>query len=95
MEETRHWVVSGRVQGVGFRAWTRHQAMLLDLRGWAKNLPDGRVEVMALGRAAELDALRARLAQGPPAGRVGEIEEARPSADDKASARALDRFVLR
>jgi acylphosphatase len=42
-------VVRGRVQGVGFRFWTRSRALELGLRGWARNLADGRVEVVAEG----------------------------------------------
>jgi acylphosphatase len=54
--------VHGRVQGVGFRWWTRRQALELGLRGYASNLADGRVEVVAEGPRADctrlLDALR-------------------------------------
>lgn len=95
MQAIRQWVVGGRVQGVGFRAWTRHQATLLDLRGWAKNLPDGCVEVVAAGRTEDLEALAARLAKGPPSGRVEAVEESAPSAADAAAAEALDRFAVR
>lgn len=67
--------VHGRVQGVGFRWWTRCRALELGLAGWAANLDDGRVEVVAEGSAAAcaqlLDALRA---PGPP-GRVSVVTE--------------------
>lgn len=59
-------LVSGRVQGVGFRYWTRDQARELGLRGSATNLRDGRVEVIVEGPRAECENLLARL-QGPAA----------------------------
>ena len=76
------FVVSGKVQGVFFRASTREQALELDLRGYAKNLPDGRVEVLAAGSDAALDALAAWLRQGPPKARVDDLERL-PASDDE------------
>lgn len=67
------FVVEGRVQGVGFRAWTRRRALQLGLRGHALNLPDGRVEVVAAGTTAALDALHDALRAGPPLARVDAI----------------------
>lgn len=58
--------VHGQVQGVGFRWSTRRVAEDLGLSGWARNRPDGSVEVFAQGSAASLDGLRAFLEQGPP-----------------------------
>lgn len=68
------FLVSGKVQGVWFRASARDQAVPLGLRGYAKNLPDGRVEVLAVGDAAAIDELAAWLRQGPPQARVDELE---------------------
>jgi acylphosphatase len=62
--------VRGRVQGVGFRWWTRARALELGLTGWALNLDDGRVEVVAEGSRADCDALVAVLAAGGTPGRV-------------------------
>jgi acylphosphatase len=64
------FLVSGRVQGVFYRASAREQALRLGLTGHAKNLPDGTVEVVACGPAHALDALERWLRQGPPAARV-------------------------
>ena len=64
------FIVSGRVQGVCFRAGTREQARRLGLRGHAVNRPDGRVEVVAVGSDAAIDALAVWLQQGPPLARV-------------------------
>lgn len=68
------FVVAGKVQGVWFRASTREQALRLGLRGFARNLDDGRVEVLAAGDAGAIDALARWLAQGPPNARVDGVE---------------------
>ena len=68
------FLVSGRVQGVFYRASTREQALRLGLAGTAVNLPDGRVEVRAEGDAAALDELERWLHRGPPAARVDRVE---------------------
>ena len=67
------FLVSGRVQGVFYRASTREQALMLGLSGHARNLPDGRVEVLAIGSAASLETLERWLCQGPPAARVDSV----------------------
>ena len=64
---TVRFLVSGRVQGVFFRASTRAEAERLGLAGTASNLDDGRVEVVASGSDAALDALEKWLRRGPPA----------------------------
>ena len=74
------FLVSGRVQGVFFRASTRERALKLGLRGHAVNLPDGRVEVGAAGNAEALEALAAWLEIGPRMAKVervkrGEVDE--------------------
>ncbi|TCO38787.1 acylphosphatase [Dokdonella fugitiva] len=66
--------VSGVVQGVFFRASTQARARELGLAGWAKNLADGRVEVVAGGDAAALDQLERWLQHGPPGARVDAVE---------------------
>jgi acylphosphatase len=63
-------VVGGRVQGVFFRASAREQAMRLGVSGYARNLPDGRVEILVCGEAAAVAHLRDWLRTGPPAARV-------------------------
>jgi len=65
--------VSGRVQGVFYRASTREQAMALGLSGYARNLADGRVEVMAIGSPSSIDALARWLGQGPTGARVDQV----------------------
>ena len=68
--------VSGRVQGVSFRAGTRAQALRLGIRGHARNLRDGRVEVVVEGDAASLDTLEQWLREGPIGARVDALERA-------------------
>lgn len=67
-------LVSGRVQGVWFRGSTQQQAVALGLGGHARNLADGRVEVVACGETAALERLKAWLRQGPPMARVDGVE---------------------
>ncbi len=85
----RRWFVSGKVQGVFFRASTARQAEQLGLRGYARNLPDGRVEVLATGEEAALATLADWLRQGPPRARVDELVEL---AEDAASHAGIHDF---
>jgi acylphosphatase len=78
--KTSRWIVSGRVQGVFFRAWTREQADELGLRGWVRNRPDGTVEVLAHGDAETLSQLERKLHEGPPAAKVTGVD--RQEADE-------------
>jgi acylphosphatase len=66
--------VSGRVQGVFYRASTRQRAQELGCRGYARNLADGRVEVLAVGEPAAVHALVEWLRQGPPAAHVTDVK---------------------
>jgi acylphosphatase len=66
--------VSGRVQGVFYRASARDQARELGITGYARNLPDGRVEVLACGDHAAVDALCRWLWQGSPGSHVTAVE---------------------
>lgn len=66
--------VEGRVQGVWFRASTQEQAERLGLTGYAHNLPDGAVEVLACGAPAALDQLRAWLQRGPTMAQVSRLQ---------------------
>ncbi len=69
----RRCLVSGRVQGVWYRASTRREAERLGVTGHARNLPDGRVEVLACGAPAAVDALCDWLWLGPPHAEVGDV----------------------
>ncbi|MDZ7772157.1 MAG: acylphosphatase [Balneolaceae bacterium] len=75
-----HVHISGRVQGVGFRHFTRVNAKELDLGGWVMNLPDGRVEAVFQGGEQAVDTIVERCRRGPRSARVStvEVEEEAP-----------------
>jgi acylphosphatase len=68
--EARRVLVTGRVQGVGFRWHTVERAEALGLVGWVRNLPDGRVEAHLEGDAADVESMLAWLRRGPPVAHV-------------------------
>jgi acylphosphatase len=70
-----HFLIQGRVQGVGFRWFVQREAAELALRGWVRNTEDGDVEVMAAGEAGNLNELRVSLRRGPRGARVDRIVE--------------------
>lgn len=70
----RHYTVSGKVQGVSFRAYTVEAARSLGLSGWVRNLNDGRVEVLAKGPDGRFAAFEEFLKRGSPHARVGDLE---------------------
>lgn len=84
MSSCRHFLVSGQVQGVFFRAATEAAARRLGLTGWVRNLRDGRVELIACGAEDRLVELEQWLWQGPPRARVTQVEagEAPPQSFD-------------
>jgi acylphosphatase len=69
----KNCIISGRVQGVFFRASTARRANELKLTGYARNLPDGHVEVLVCGDIAAVDALCEWLWEGPPAAQVTDV----------------------
>lgn len=74
MRVARRYVVSGRVQGVGFRYFARTLAADESVHGWVRNTPDGRVEIAAEGEAASIDQFERSIRQGPPGARVDHVE---------------------
>ena len=70
-----HLRISGRVQGVGFRWFTREEARRLGLSGWVTNLPNGKVEVAAGGEASSLERLRRALGVGPTGADVAAVDD--------------------
>jgi acylphosphatase len=70
----RRCLVAGRVQGVFYRASARLRAQALGVTGYARNLPDGRVEVLACGPAEAVDSLCRWLWEGPPAAHVTAVD---------------------
>ena len=86
-----HFLIQGRVQGVGFRWYVHREASELDLRGWVRNTEDGDVEVVAAGELADLAELRASLRKGPRGSRVDHVIE---HYLDESEAAALDSFRI-
>ena len=74
MRVARRYVVSGRVQGIGFRYFTQATALRENLHGWVRNLPDGRVEALAEGEADAMGRFERALRHGPPGARVEQLE---------------------
>jgi acylphosphatase len=70
-----HFLVQGRVQGVGFRWFVHREASELELRGWVRNTEEGHVEVVAAGHVEDLAELRESLRRGPRGSRVDRIVE--------------------
>jgi acylphosphatase len=74
-------VISGQVQGVGFRMWTCRQAERLGLRGWVRNRRDGRVEALLIGEASAIDTMTDACRRGPRLATVTGVESL-PAEDD-------------
>ncbi|HZM70880.1 MAG TPA: acylphosphatase [Candidatus Cryosericum sp.] len=72
--KAKRLLIRGLVQGVGFRFFTERSARHLGLSGYVRNLPDGRVEVVAAGPEDDLEAFITQVRQGPVAGRVDDVE---------------------
>ena len=83
MTTARHVNVTGRVQGVSFRAWTCEQAEALGVSGWVRNLPDGSVEALLSGSERSVATLIEALHRGPAAAQVTDVRvsEAEPPPD--------------
>lgn len=89
MKLARKYLISGRVQGVGFRFFADHWATQLGLSGYVKNRWDGTVEAYAIGDAAALAEFKARLAEGPRSARVDNIQESEEQVNHR-----YKRFVI-
>ena len=81
----RKVIVSGRVQGVAFRYYTRDVALSKGVYGWVRNLPDGRVEAVFEGKQEDVDSVVTWCRKGPPASQVEKvaIQEERPTGEFK------------
>jgi acylphosphatase len=86
---SRKYYISGQVQGVGYRYFAQRAARDLGIRGWARNLDDGRVEVLAIGTSRQLEDFEGELRVGPPYGAVRGL-----TVEDAAEAR-VEGFHIR
>lgn len=90
----RHVVIRGRVQGVGFRAWTEAAASARALEGWVRNRRDGTVEAVFAGGAGAVAAMLDDCRRGPRGARVDEVYELEGQPDALALRRPGERFSL-
>jgi acylphosphatase len=87
-------VIRGRVQRVGYRAWTEYTALELGLEGWVRNRSDGTVEAMFAGPANDVAAMIEACRLGPPGARVEAIDRQEATQDDQAMRRAGELFSV-
>jgi acylphosphatase len=85
MRATRHIRVTGMVQGVFFRAWTRDEARRLGVKGWVRNCADGSVEAHLDGSEQAVEQLIERMRHGPPGARVNDLKAAYAEPEDFSS----------
>ena len=90
----RQVMITGRVQGVGYRAWVDHQARNHNLEGWVRNRRDGSVEALFSGPADLVSDMVARCRRGPSTARVDAIRDEVASPDALNLRRAGERFSV-
>jgi acylphosphatase len=90
MRVARRYLVRGRVQGVGFRYFTRAAALRAGVGGWVRNNPDGTVEITAAGEEDAVARLEQAIRRGPPGARVDQVV-----VSDEASGMAHSEFAIR
>ena len=90
MRVARRYLISGRVQGVGFRYFTEAAAAREGLHGWVRNLPDGRVEIDVEGEAEAVERFDRHVRHGPPGARVSDVD-----VDDTVPQRRESGFSVR
>lgn len=90
----RHVVIRGRVQGVGYRAFTEYTALDHGLEGWVRNRRDGEVEAVFAGSPEAVVAVIEACRRGPPGARVDAVDECEGSSADLTSRRPGERFSV-
>ena len=89
----RRYLIAGRVQGVGYRAFAAHAARRVNVAGWVRNLADGRVEVHAAGTAGQLDEFEGWLRNGPRFAEVRTVEVSEAAAPEKNLSDTLEFYI--
>jgi acylphosphatase len=92
--DIRHVVIRGRVQGVGYRAWTEHIARKRGVEGWVRNRGDGSVEAVFAGPKQSVAAMIEACRRGPPGARVEAVEQREGSASELAQRSPRERFSV-
>jgi acylphosphatase len=90
----RRVVIRGRVQGVGYRAWTEHAALQRGLEGWVRNRTDGTVEAVFAGPLPVVEAMIEACRRGPRSAQVEELDQREGSVDDITLRRRGETFSL-
>jgi acylphosphatase len=91
---TRHVIIRGRVQGVGYRAWTEVTALERGIQGWVRNRRDGTVEAVFVGAVETVKAMIEVCRSGPPESRVDSVDQRDASAEEVALRRRGELFSV-
>ncbi|HEX4408385.1 MAG TPA: acylphosphatase [Xanthobacteraceae bacterium] len=94
MNVTRHVIIRGRVQGVGYRAWTEVTALERGIQGWVRNRRDGTVEAVFVGAVETVKAMIEVCRSGPPESRVDSVDQRDASAEEVALRRRGELFSV-
>ncbi len=94
MKVRRQVTIRGRVQGVGYRAWTEYTALERGLEGWVRNCRDGSVEALFVGEPDAVAAMIELCRRGPPGARVDRLDQREAGAADVALRRPGDLFSV-
>jgi acylphosphatase len=94
MDVIRHIVIRGRVQGVGYRAWTETAALERGVQGWVRNCRNGTVEALFSGSPEVVEAMIATCSDGPHGSRVDRIDQREGKRDEFALRRAGELFSV-
>ena len=91
---SRHIIVKGRVQGVGYRAFVEREALMRGIEGFVRNRRDGTVEALLVGDSATVEDMLSALRRGPPGSHVEAIDATDAGADALGQRRTGERFSL-
>ncbi|HUD88103.1 MAG TPA: acylphosphatase [Xanthobacteraceae bacterium] len=94
MDVIRHIVIRGRVQGIGFRAWTEYTALERGLQGWVRNRRDGSVEAVLVGPPDVVAAMIEACKEGPRGARVESVDQREGTRDELALQRRGELFSM-
>jgi len=94
MDVIRHVAIRGRVQGVGYRAWTEYTALERGLQGWVRNCRDGTVEALFTGPPDVVAAMIVACNEGPPGSRVDRIDQREGAREEFALRRRGELFSV-
>src|ERR1700728_474771 len=94
MDVIRHVVIRGRVQGIGFRAWTEYTALERGLQGWVRNRRDGSVEAVLVGPPDVVAAMIEACKEGPRGARVESVDQREGTRDELALQRRGELFSM-